>query len=230
MNRNDSRMLEFGTVAQLPSETNVGLIRDTNGKSHVWATTAQASPLSVGTLCAFEFYSRRIRPSSVRAAFLTQDRRWVVDRSDSHLHNGIGADLLREALGRCDTAGERELKVSLNLGRNLGWCNCIETSEGDDIIYAKRLGRYGHSRFVKNRSPIPTTHITLVLRKTHHYYKIVTGYLGTSSMPEPFDARADLAALAFWSRHALIWETEPVEASSIQLECPWPTFESTDSP
>lgn len=215
-------MLTFGTIVQLPSASQVGLIKDTNGKKHVWAATAHAHSLAVGTLCAFEFQSRRIRPSSIRAAFLTQDRRWVVDRRDSHLHNGIGNALLREALQQCDTQGERELKRTLDLGRPLGLCNCVETTPEDEIVYAKRLGRYGHSRFAKDRTPHPTSHFTFVLRKTHHYYKIVTGYLGTSSMPEPFDSRADRASLLFWSRHALIWGSEPVDASTVQEECPWP--------
>lgn len=218
-------MLEFGTVVQLPNAAQVGLIKDSNGKTQVWATTRHATTLTVGARCAFELHCRRIRPSSVRAAFLTKDRRWVVDRRDSHLHNGIGEELLAEALQRCDTLGERELKMTLDMGRSLGQCNCIATTASDDIVYAKRLGRYGHSRFVKGRVPTPTSHITLVLRKTHHYYKIVTGYLGTSSMPEPYDARADRAALLFWAHHALIWGTEPVDNATITTVSPWPSLD-----
>lgn len=54
--------------------------------------------------------------------------------------------------------------ASVDFKEEIGTSSCVETHEGDEIIYAQRVGRAGLTRFVKNRDNsaiAPTTHVTV---------------------------------------------------------------------
>src|SRR6478672_6233102 len=41
--------------------------------------------------------------------------------------------------------------IEYDMGKVVGKTSCVETTEDDEIVYAKRLQRDSYSRFVKNR-------------------------------------------------------------------------------
>lgn len=71
-----------------------------------------------------------------------------------HLHDGVYG-LLPEALAQISASGEF-IRQSIDLGRPVGLDGCVETSDGDEIVFAQRKGRPGLSRLVK-RSAVPNS-------------------------------------------------------------------------
>ncbi len=124
--------------------------------------------------------------------------------------------LLPRALPRLtvpDARGETG-SVLVDFGRPIGFRTCVPTSPGDDVVYARRVGRTtGCTRFVRGGQPLPCSTLRVVFRRTESgLAELRTAYIGTPTPPEPCSvtARASEAALAesveFWSHHALVWD------------------------
>lgn len=159
-------------------------------------------------------------------------RRWqlgsgeiVIDRPDSHVatHHTV-VPLLGEALSRIYSAGRDNIVDEVDLSRIVGKTICVETSDGNDIIYAKRPNRQGLTRFVKNRQPEPCTAVTICLNKAegNGHYILATAYVGHRAPAEPWDTEwASEQSVPFWNTHALIWGKEAIEPGTETNRCPW---------
>ena len=119
--------------------------------------------------------------------------------------------------------------IELDFGEPVGYCNLIKTTEEDEIIYAKRVGRDNYSRFIKNSEPEITNKLTLVLKKNHeksNEYYLITMFAGEKNYKEPGDINiADQKeleeSLRFWSEHALVYCEKSVVEDSIKSDCPY---------
>jgi hypothetical protein len=104
---------------------------------------------------------------------------------------------------------------------------CVPTNEEDDIFYAKKNEYKGHTRFVLNREPIDSNHITVVIQKERTHYILINAYFGKKAPPEPWDkiaissAQELSSAIEFWSNHALIFRNEEIIEESKTNVCPW---------
>lgn len=152
----------------------------------------------------------------------------VVDRFNSHIHDGPVAKLIPEALQHIDPAGRSFIVAEVDLGRPVGESICVSTSENDEIIFAQRRGRAGLTRFVKNKAPAPSSLMTVILKRTEAapkaQYVLITGYIGPNAGPEPWDAYATEESHSFWSTHALAWGSAPIVPGTEQTEVP-PEFQ-----
>lgn len=146
----------------------------------------------------------------------------VVDRHQSHLHAGVER-LLPEALDRIDPAGKDFLVEEVDFGRPIGQTTCVATGAGDQIVFAKRPRRWGHSRFVANREPEECSSMVVILKKAEDVggYVLITAFIGHRPEPEPWDRNATANSRAFWDSHALIWDSEPVVPGTETTRCPW---------
>jgi hypothetical protein len=82
---------------------------------------------------------------------------------------------------------------------------------GDEIVFAKRPGRFGLTRFVKNRKPEPCSKVVVILKKGNYdEVVLVTAFVGHRPEPEPWDRNATAKSQAFWSTRALVWGSEPI--------------------
>jgi len=149
----------------------------------------------------------------------------VVDRFRSHLHSTV-APLLPDALARVEGRERQFLVEEVDFGRIVGQSTCVATGPGDEIVFAQRPGRWGLTRFIKNRQPEPTTSVVVILKtaagKGHEgKYVLVTAFLGRKAEPEPWDPRATAASRDFWGSHALIWGSEPIVPGTETIVCPW---------
>jgi hypothetical protein len=134
----------------------------------------------------------------------------VIDRQRSHLHEGV-IPILDEVLPKIASQGRAFFSATIDLGRIVGETTCLETNEGDDIIFAQRPGRVGLTRFVKNRQAEATSLVTVILKKIgFQKYLLITAWLGGKAEPEPWDRNATPRSADFWRRHALLWGSEPV--------------------
>lgn len=151
----------------------------------------------------------------------------VIDRKDSHArtHASVFA-VLAEALALVDCKGRKSVYTTLDLGRTVGESICVETSRdggGDEIVYAQRPNRRGLTRFVKNRAPVPTSRVTVsVKRGCGGSYTLMTAFVGPGTPAEPWDQNyATPESRTFWSTHALVWGREEVLPGTETTVCPW---------
>jgi hypothetical protein len=152
--------------------------------------------------------------------FLASGQR-VIDRHNSHIHENI-RQILPEILQEINTDKDF-IKQEIDIGRKDFENICVETTDEDEIIFAKRKYRDGFTRFVKNRQPEKTSKITIILKKTQEEdtYFIVTAFSGSGAEVEPWDRQADSKSIHFWNNHALIWDGKDVDENTITEKCPW---------
>lgn len=154
----------------------------------------------------------------------------VVDRFNSHVHDGV-VQFLPVALSRVQSQGRKFLIEEVDFGQPIGETICVPTGPGDEIVYAKRPKRFGHSRFVKNRKPEPCNTLVVILKAgDFDEYVLITAFVGKRPQPEPWDIHnfsqqpnpqeAERLAREFWNSHAIIWGCEEVINHTI-TECPW---------
>ncbi len=146
----------------------------------------------------------------------------VFDRYKSHIHNNpVIESHLAKALSQINPEGQPFITTSIAFDDLNGTSTCVETTEEDEIVYARRPNRAGYTRFVKGREAEPTNELTLSLLKVPEGYVLITAYLGPKAGPEPWDRNATPDSLAFWNTHALIWGSEEVEPGTETKERPW---------
>ena len=145
----------------------------------------------------------------------------VLDRYNSHLHETAAA-LLPEALSQISANGREFIVEEVDFGRPIGVTICVTTGPGDQIIFAKRPRRFGHSRFVIGKSPSECSVMTVILKAIEDgQYLLMTAYIGRNAGPEPWDKNATEASKQFWAKHALVWGEEPTEPGTETEENPW---------
>ena len=146
----------------------------------------------------------------------------VLDRHGSHLHGGVKA-LLSTAFNKIESGGKAFLVEEVDFGQPIGETICIATEPGDQIIYAKRPRRFGHSRFVLNRTAEQCSSLVIILKKAEDddFYICITAFVGHKAEPEPWDRNATEQSETFWSTHALIWGSEETIPRTQKAECPW---------
>ncbi len=145
----------------------------------------------------------------------------VYDRSPSHIHTGV-RPYLPGVLGSINSRRRQTITQVVEYGKPIGMTSCVRTRPRDTIVFARRQGRRGPSRFVKNRRPEPTAHLTVILRQTARGdYEIATAYFGESAPQEPWaNPRASHSSREFWKNHAFAWGSEPIVRGSEQYRVP----------
>ena len=109
-----------------------------------------------------------------------------------------------------------------DMGKIVGESDLVSTTDGDDIVYAKRPNRSLYTRFVKDRIPEPTTWVTLSLKKAEEdAYELSTIYIGRAVPPFPDPQRGSAASKKFWAAHALVWGRQEVVPGTETEKCPW---------
>ncbi len=150
----------------------------------------------------------------------------VINRPHSHIDtNNPNLDYLEDALSEIDPKDETFIVQTVTFQENIGESICVETDDEDEIVYARRHGRNGYTRFVKNKAAEKTKEITVVLKKDEYAkdptYILITAFAGPKAEPEPWDKKATTQSRIFWDSHALIFDTEMIIEGSEQKDCPW---------
>lgn len=98
---------------------------------------------------------------------------------------------------------------SVDLGKNIGFDNCIEVTDNDDVRMMRRIGRRGDSRIVFGKKAAPTSLITVgVCLDDDGLYTLFTAFYGQKAPKEPWDCRNEeelTESEAFWLNHALVY-------------------------
>jgi len=214
--------ITFGKVIELNEEQGRGLIRDENKKTYQFNTNDSRDTLKLGQIVAFQFRKPlTLQAYHIQRIYLSKDKWRIIDRRKSHLHTGITSYLIKVACSKITCDKEKILRIQVNFKKEIGVTTCVPITEKDELVYAIREGRFGHSQFVLNREPEPTKSMTIVLRRRKNYYKILTAYIGKTSELEPKTRKATLKSIEFWKHHAMIFGSETIVEGTVTEECPW---------
>lgn len=113
------------------------------------------------------------------------------------------------------------VRIDQDMGEEVGTTDLVETGEGDNIVYAMRPLRSTYSRFVKNKQPLPTSWVTIDVRKKGDKYYLHTAFVGRLTPSFPGGDYLSEQSKAFWSNHALVWGNQEVVPGTETTECPW---------
>lgn len=149
-----------------------------------------------------------------------------VDMKSAHAathfaHNPKLFDLVKRTIPTIE-ATDDHIRVERDTGKEAGTSDLVDTDEHDVIVYAKRPLRAQYSRFVKNRTPAPTSWITIDLRKkSDTEYDLYTAYVGRLVPSFPGGSFLPDQSVDFWSTHALVWGPQEIIPGTETSECPW---------
>jgi len=141
--------------------------------------------------------------------------------SATHFNNSPKLKALATTVIQTIDATRPNIQIDYDFGSVVGFCDLTVTSDSDDIVYAKRLGRTIYSRFVKNKEMEPTTFVTVVLQRIPAGYLLLSAWLGPSVPPFPGDRREWPESRYFWKTHALIFGNQAIDERTLTSSCPW---------
>lgn len=125
--------------------------------------------------------------------------------------------VLADAINQCVFTTDRIIKPTITFDQPIGLTTCVTVDESDDVFYATRKGRKWPTKFVRNRDPVPSNQLTLVLRtmKNPKIIRLLTAYVGGPSERETHDfnvtAPADIQRCKeFWATRALIFNPNDI--------------------
>ncbi len=156
----------------------------------------------------------------------------------SHVHDDGASAHLAAALAKVIPSAARVTKTFVPFDQAIGVCECVVTSEADDIFFAKRPGRHGLTRFVRNREPVPCDTLAVIIARDWHdgaRFNLITSFIGASAEPEPWDegaflreptpvlqAEARKRAFDFWASHAMVaGGSQEYDPATETTSCPW---------
>ena len=108
----------------------------------------------------------------------------------------------------------------------IGECDLQTVQDGDEIVYAVRLRRDRHAKFVKNKSRHQCSSVTIILKQIPDGYELISTWIGhlVPSFPKPHSLPGqDIEEKKYWATHALVWGKQPVDETTITTVCPWVT-------
>lgn len=151
----------------------------------------------------------------------TKDGYEIYDRKDSHIQNksGVTKELLSIAFKRMYANGANFKKKEIHFSGPIGFNQCLETTEADEIIMVYRKGRQGMTPMVKGRTPNLSNTLTVIIKrdeKIPNRYNLITCYIGESSLREPWDksirTQEELkASETYWKTHALVYDQNAID-------------------
>lgn len=131
---------------------------------------------------------------------------------------------LRKAVGKIIStleATEDLVRIEQDMGEPVGTTDLVETADGDEIVYAIRPRRQIYSRFVKGKTSVPSTFVTVTLRKKDHDYFLYTAFVGKNTPSFPGGDYLPEQSKEFWAHHALVWGSQDVISGSETTKCLW---------
>ncbi|HVV66774.1 MAG TPA: hypothetical protein VHB72_01730 [Candidatus Saccharimonadales bacterium] len=130
---------------------------------------------------------------------------------------GLAKDALSEV-----TAKEERLKFEQNAGRPIGYENVVETSPGENVIYAQLVKDDLYSRFTRKGVPKRTNYVSLVIeRQGMEYYLLTDAWIGRLKPPRPGSPHETPASRQYWATHAFLLDTQVMQKHSRTEVCPY---------
>ena len=129
--------------------------------------------------------------------------------------------LTKEVLNATSLSNSK-ITIEQDMGRIIGSTDIVETSDKDTIFYAQPYKKNVFGRYAKNRYPLPSDKLTLILEKdTDGNYELSDTWIGPFSPPFPGDEHETAKSRTYWETHALVQDSQIVQAKTITKDCPY---------
>jgi len=211
-----------GTISGICKERNWGLIYCKSRRQIYRLEDPESTGLKAGDQVNFSL-SPRGSAEHVRKVYINMHGIEFVPRfNTSHLHP-VPDRAFYALINNIGSTDEAFIELEHQFPHMVGLTSCVLTNDGDDIVYAIRRGRKGHSRLVLNRKPDECDTVFGAFKRDGNRYIIITTYVGRKNALEPWDQRATEKDLSFWKDHALIYDSfrsDIIHKSSCRV-CPW---------
>ncbi len=219
-----SNKLCVGKVKMINYDNGFGFIKSDKFPENIYfKTSGLINTLAKGELVGFEVKNSVKGPIAlfVRKIYTNLHGIHFISRPN---HRHIHLDMekyMSSIIDTIDNTDNEFIEKEIYFEEIVGFSECVETNSSDQIFYAIRKGRIGHSRFVKNRNATATNSIFIVLKRIEIGYLIITVYCGERAAREPFDPLATLNDLEFWKIHALVDNEDHILPDTLTNESPW---------
>ena len=121
---------------------------------------------------------------------------------------------LVEVLVKCSIFDGENVAIEHDMGGVVGKTSCVNTTDEDEIIYAKRLYRDSYSRFVNNRRPEDTQFVTAIFQQKDYGYRLWSAWCGRLVPSSPDSEGRMNTSKGFWANHALVYDPKIIESGS----------------
>ncbi len=145
-------------------------------------------------------------------------------RSQAAKHIGQQPQLLALAKEMLQQVAVRSPKTSIehDMGRPIGYSIVISTTDKDTILYGRLLRDEIYTRFVKNGKPTATQYLTATLqRDSNGHYELHDIWIGRLNPPRPGSSNETAESKPYWSSHALVLDSQPLQLQTVTKECPY---------
>lgn len=129
--------------------------------------------------------------------------------------------LVEEALKQKTVRGT-DVRFEYNAGRTVGYSHIVETAETDSVLYAQCTKESVFSRFVKNKKPIATQHVSVTIRHAADgSYEVLDAWIGQLHPPLPGSDNELPESKDFWMRHAMILTDQSLQHRTATTVSPY---------
>ncbi len=115
--------------------------------------------------------------------------------------------------------------VDLDMGKDVGESDVVETDGLDEIVYAIRTQRedQGYVPFTKSRTSQPTRYLSIYLvRQSEDTYELSSTWFGRFESPMfPQMDNATEESIPYWNSHAFVWGSQEIIPGTERSDCPW---------
>lgn len=119
-------------------------------------------------------------------------------------------ELVKEAIEATDISGDDEIIFEKDMGRIVGTTTLVETTDADEIVYARRKNRVVYSRFAMNRELTPVGYVVVCIRKQDGEYLLWTAWCGRLLPKEWHDPSSN-----FSQTHALVYDESLLQLDTV---------------
>jgi hypothetical protein len=117
---------------------------------------------------------------------------------------------------------KKNIILEFDMGRNVGNCDIVETTDKDFIVYAKPLRQNGFRRFVRRRAPVQTSLVTLILHfHDGEGYELHDAWFGSNTPAMPGSQEETKDSKTFWASHALVLDSYQLQSKTLTTVCPY---------
>jgi len=128
--------------------------------------------------------------------------------------------LVKKAI-RQTTALDDDVTEEYDMGRGIGYDFVVPTTDRDTILYAKPTRDNYFTRFVKNGKPLPTQHLSIVLRRDGDAYELLDAWIGHVSPPRPGTEEENAESRPYWENHAVVITSHALQLHTLTKICPY---------
>ena len=119
---------------------------------------------------------------------------------------------------------EPEMRFEVDMERPVGMMDVVETSDADEILYAKQPNHSHYTRFVRDKQTEPTQFVSVMVRQrsdSPSEYELYCAWIGPMAPGVPGSEMETPESREFWAHHATVLHGQDIMPGTETTTCPW---------